>query len=188
MKISPFPALCAVAFSSFSASCSPPPSSLSRVAVSSPYGSQTALSDQMFFEVNSYRASKGKPALRRHPGLDRLAQLHCDYLVKTGGGYGIHGKTLSHIGFDGRALIAKQKYQITSLGENVVASTDNSPKHLVKLWAGSKGHEHNMVSDWACTGIATAVTSDGQVISTQLFGNAPSTSHRTMADRFSRQW
>jgi hypothetical protein len=69
---------------------------------------------------------------------------------------------VSHIGFVGRALSAKQSYNIMSLGKNIVASSDRSAKHLVKLWAGSKSYDHNMRSDWAYTGI-----------STQLFGNSP---------------
>jgi uncharacterized protein YkwD len=156
--------------------------------VSSSFGSQASLSDQVFAEVNSYRSSIGKPALQRHAGLDRLAQQHCDYLAKTGGSYGLYGKNVSHIGFEGRALSAKQTYKIMSLGENVVASSDKSAKHLVKLWAGSKGHAHNMRSDWVCTGVGTAITPDVQVISTQIFGVSPSTSHRGMTDRFSNQW
>lgn len=188
MKSSPYTLLCAAAVSGVLASCSASPQAVSRVPVSSSIGSHRSLSDQVFSEVNSYRAAKGKPALRRHSGLDRLAQQHCEYLAKTSGSYGIYGKSVSHIGFEGRALAAKQAYQITSLGENVVSSSNKSAQHLVKLWAGSKGHEQNMRSDWACTGIGTAVTPDGHVISAQIFGVSPSTSHRTMADRFSRQW
>lgn len=187
MKTSPYTLLCAAALVGALASCSSPSPTVSRVPVSSSFGSQAALSDQVFSEVNSYRRAIGKPALRRHAGLDRLAQQHCDYLAKTGGSYGLYGKNVSHIGFEGRALAAKQSYKITSLGENVVASSDKSAKHLVNLWAGSKGHEHNMRSDWECAGVATAITADGQVISTQIFGNSPSTSHREMTDRFSRR-
>lgn len=188
MKTSPYTKLCAVALVGVLASCSAPSPTVSRMPVSTSFGKDASLSDQVFREVNSYRASKGKAALQRHPGLDRLAQQHCDYLVKTSGSYGIYGKSISHIGFEGRALSAKQAYKITSLGENVVSSTDRSAKHLVELWAGSKGHEHNMRNDWSCTGIATAVNANGEVISTQLFGNAPSESHRQMADRFANQW
>lgn len=188
MKTSPYTLLCAAALSGVLASCSSSPPGVSRMPVSSSIGSHKSLSDQVFAEVNSYRAAKGKPALRRHSGLDRLAQQHCDHLAKTSGSYGIYGKSVSHIGFEGRALAARQVYQINSVGENVVSSSNKSAKHLVKLWAGSKGHEHNMRSDWACAGIATAVTPDGQVIATQIFGAPPSTSHRTMTDRFSRQW
>jgi uncharacterized protein YkwD len=187
MKPSPCTLLFAVALFGALASCSSHSPPVSRLPVSSPFGSQAAFSDQVFSEVNSYRLSKGKPALHRHAGLDRLAQQHCDYLVKSGGGFGLYGKNVSHIGFEGRTLAAKRNYRITSLGENVVASSDKSPKHLVNLWARSKRHEHNMRSDWECAGVATAFTADGQVISTQIFGSSPSSSHRDMMNRFSRR-
>jgi uncharacterized protein YkwD len=188
MKTSPYTKLCAVALFGVLASCSAPPTAVSRMAVSSSFGKEVSLPDRLFTEVNSYRASKGKSALQRHPGLDRLAQQHCDYLVKNGGSYGMYGKSISHIGFEGRALSARQAYKISSLGENVVSSANSSAQHLVGLWAGSRNHDYNMRNDWACTGIATAVNADGEVISTQLFGNAPSGSHRQMAGRFSNQW
>lgn len=179
-----FAAVLTVAFSS----CAPPSPTVSRVPVSSALGGDGSLSGQVFDAVNSYRTAKGKGALPRHHGLDRLAQQHCDYLVKTAGNYSIYGKDVSHIGFEGRALAARQSYNITNLSENVVSSTNHSARHLVNVWAGSKGHSYNMSTDWACTGVATAVTADGRVISTQIFGTAPSTSHLTMRKQINRGW
>lgn len=154
---------------------------------SSPKG-ETPLSGKVFAEVNSYRASKGKTALKRHPGLDRLAQQHCDHLVKTAGSYSMYGRNISHTGFESRALTARQAYKINNLGENVVSSTVHSAKRLVDLWAVSKSHDYNMSADWSYTGVATAITADGQVISTQLFGTSPSTSCLTLKQRFNRDW
>ena len=150
--------------------------------------SDGALSDRLFNEVNAYRVSVGKKALWRHQGLDQLAQKHCDYLVKTSGRYGLYGKNVSHMGFESRALTARQAYKITHLSENVVTSTDHSPAHLVRVWASSKAHHHNMKSNWECTGVATAMAPDGRVVATQLFGNAPSTSHRMLPDRLRNHW
>lgn len=186
MKTSPYAKLFAAALAGVFASCSSPSAPVTRMQVSSPIRSDTSLSGRVFAEVNSYRASKGKASLQRHAGLDRLAQQHCEYLVKTAGSYDLYGKNVSHIGFEGRALTARQAYNISSLGENVVSSTNHSPKHLVDVWAGSKTHEHNMRSDWHSTGIGTAVTPDGTVISTQLFGTAPSISPMEFKQRFTR--
>lgn len=188
MKTSPYAKLFVVAAAITFSSCSSPPPTPSRVPVSGSLGSQASLAERVFAEVNSRRASMGKATLQRHPGLDRLAQKHCNYLVETAGSYGMYGKDISHIGFEGRALAARQAYKINSLGENVVSSTNHSAKHLVALWAGSKGHEHNMGNDWTCSGIATAVTPGGKVICTQLFATAPSTSHLTMKQRINREW
>lgn len=136
-------------------------------------GSDNSLSGQVFQGVNSYRASKGKSALVRHAGLDRLAQKHCNYLVQTRGSHGLHSRSSSHMGFEGRTTVALHKYSISSVGENVASSTTKSANHIVNLWVGSKGHEHNMRGDWVCTGVATVVTPEGAVISTQLFGTDP---------------
>ena len=186
MKTSPYAMLFAAALAGALASCSSPSAPVTRMQVSSPIRSDTSLSGRLFDEVNSYRAAKGKSSLTRHAGLDKLAQQHCEYLVKTAGSYDLYGKTVSHIGFEGRALTARQAYHISSLGENVVSSTNHSPAHLVNVWARSKNHEHNMSSDWQCTGIGTAVTPDGTVISTQLFGVAPSMHGMDLRERFNR--
>lgn len=188
MKNSQYSIFYAVAIFCALASCSTSTSSVSDESTSSSTKRDSALADQVFKEVNSYRASKGKAPLLRHTGLDQLAQQHSDYLAKTGGNYGLHGKTVSHIGFDRRAMTAKQAYKIKSFGENVIASTDRSAKRLVDHWVASEGHNHNMISDWSYTGIGSSVNSEGKIITTQIFGAAPSTSHREMADRFRNQW
>ncbi len=191
MKTSQYTQLCAAALVGVLASCSSPSTTVTRVPVSSSLGREAMLSDQVFAEVNSYRSSKGKSALQRHAGLDRLAQQHCDYLAENGEKQSLHGKYVSHYGFEGRSDMARHQYRIMTLGENVVASSNRSPKHLLNLWSGSKGHEHNMRGDWTCTGVATSVNAQGMVVSTQLFGTAPSSSHGKMAGvspRFSQQW
>lgn len=184
MKFIPYAKLFAVALTGVLASCSSPSTQITRMPVSTSMRGDSSLSGKLFNEVNSYRLARGKAALQRHPGLDRIAQTHCDYLVKTAGSYDLYGKNISHIGFGGRALLARQSYSINSLGENVVSSSNHSPDHLVKVWAGSKDHEYNMGADWFCTGIATAVTPDGTVISTQLFGAAPSVTQLDLKQRF----
>lgn len=173
MKTSHHILILAAAIACVLPSCSAPSPTFAKVPVSGSLSKDSSLSGQVFEEVNSYRASKGKGALVRHAGLDRLAQKHCDYLVKTRGRYGLHGSNVSHMGFEGRAAIARHKYSISSIGENVVSSTTKTSKHLVNLWIGSKSHEYNMRNDWTCTGVATAVTAEGTVISTQIFGTNP---------------
>jgi uncharacterized protein YkwD len=172
-------------------SCSSPQATVTPVPVSASYRSGSSLSDQVFAEVNSYRSSKGKAMLQRHAGLDRLAQQHCDYLAKNGEKFSLHGKYVSHFGFEGRSLTAQQAYKIATIGENVVASSNHSPKHLVKLWIGSRQHEQNMRIDWSHTGVATAVNTRGMLVSTQIFGNAPNPSFGSRAGvspNFSQHW
>lgn len=184
---SPCILLCAAALPCLFASCSSTLPAVTRVEVAS-LGEDHSLAGKVFDEVNLYRARKGKSALERHSGLDSLAQKHCDYLAATGGKYSLHGRAISHVGFEGRALAARHIYHISSLSENVVASTDHSSKNLVSLWAGSKNHEFNMRDDWALTGIGTAMGADGMVISTQIFGTGIDTSHLTLTNKFNRSW
>lgn len=192
MKASPYALLFAAAFASVLASCSPSPTTpVSRVPVSSSFGREAAFSDQVFAELNSYRASKGKSSVQRHAGLDRLAQQHSDFLAKNGDKKGLHGKYVGHQGLEGRADMAKFQYKIMTIGENVAASSTRSPKHVVNLWSGSKGHEQTMRGDWAYAGIATSVNAQGMVVSTQIFGSAPSSSIGAIAGvspRFSQHW
>ena len=132
----------------------------------------TSLSGQVLQEVNSYRRSHGASELQRHSGLDRLAQEHSEYLRRNRGSFTLHGKNVSHIGFDGRALLARERYQMQNVSENVAAanySGTSAASALVKLWAGSKGHESNMRSTWTHTGIGVVVDSDGTVFATELF-------------------
>ena len=145
--------------------------SVTRVPVSSSPKSYGSMSDQVFRDVNAYRASKGKKSLYRHAGLDRLAQKQCDYLVKKRKDNGLHDSKYSHKGFGGRASMGRFKFQIGAMAENVVSSSTRSANHLVDLWAKSRGHQKNMVGQWACTGVGTATTPEGTVISVQLFGS-----------------
>ena len=184
MKTSPYNQLIALALMSAVVSCSSSAPTIQRVPVSISSARSSDLSGDVFKEVNSYRAQHGKSALERHSGLDRLAQQHCDYLAKNCGG---SGTNINHIGFDGRANTASSSYHISSIGENVVSSSTQSAGHLVDLWASSKGHERNMRSSWKYTGIATAKTPDGMVISTQIFGVGESNPELESA-RFARHW
>jgi uncharacterized protein YkwD len=184
MKITPYNQLIALALVSAVVSCSSSAPTITRVPVSASSVRSSDLSGDVFKEVNSYRALHGKSALERHAGLDRLAQQHCDYLAKNCGGSGVN---INHLGFEGRANTARGSYNIQSIGENVVSSSSYSARHLVDLWISSKGHERNMRSSWKYTGIATAKTPDGMVISTQIFGIEESNSD-LLSDSFARPW
>ena len=144
-------------------------------------------SGQVFQEVNSYRRSHGGMDLERHAGLDRLAQEHCQYLMQHRGTFSLNGKNVSHIGFEDRTLVARERYRMASVSENVVAASHlgkNPAPTLVKLWAGSKGHEYNMRGAWTHTGIGIVTDSDGMVFCTQLFSTV-NYSQLAMRDRFS---
>lgn len=187
MKTSPCIRLSAIGLAAVLASCSSSVPETTRIQVSAG-GNDSSLADRLHRSVNAYRASKGKSGVKRHSGLDAIAQKHCDYLAKNIASDGLSGKLLNHNGFEGRALAARHAYKIGTVGENIVTSTDHSPATLVKLLAASESHDHTMRSDWTYVGVGTSYTPEGLVISTQIYGSDESSSHMEMSNRFNRVW
>lgn len=187
MKTHPYLKLISLACIAALASCAPQPV-ITKVPMSASLRPDSSLSGRVFTEVNSYRRSHGAADLQRHAGLDRLAHEHCEYLRQNRGRFGLYGKNVSHFGFEGRSLLARERYQMMNVSENVAASThagSNPAQTMVKLWSESKGHEHNMRSSWTHTGVGAVMDSDGTIISTQLFATV-SYSQLTTRDRFNR--
>jgi uncharacterized protein YkwD len=169
------------------ASCAPKPE-IQRMPVSASLHPDSPLSERVLREVNSYRRSHGVSQLQRHAGLDRLAQQHSEYLRKNRGTFGLYGKNVSHIGFEGRALAARTNYHMENLSENVASASGsgaNTSKTLLELWKNSKAHEYNMRSAWTYTGIGVAVDPDGTVFATQLFSSVMN-SQTSLRERFNR--
>lgn len=171
MKTQLFSFLLAVVGAACLMSCANKPAPIT-MPVSQTYETDSSLATQVFQQVNAFRAQQGATSLPRHAGLDRLAQKHCEYLRQHRGTFSLYGKNVSHIGFEGRALFARESYHMDNLGENVAAakrSGANPAATLVGLWKDSKEHRHNMLNNWTCSGIAVVVDSDGMMFSTQLF-------------------
>lgn len=143
-----------------------------------------SLAGRLFAEINSYRLSQGEGELERHAGLDRLAREHCEYLRQNRGTFSLYGRNVSHYGFEGRAIVAREHYQMASVAENVAATNQpgNSAHNLLALWKNSKDHHKNMTDDWTCSGIGVVVDSDGMVFATQLFATR-NYSHLAMRER-----
>ncbi len=163
-------------------SCAPPPA-VNKVPMSASSSSDKSLTTRLLNDVNSYRATKGASPLVRNPGLDRLAQEHCAFLMRNRGKFKIQGTNVSHVGFESRGLVARQMLGIPTLGENVAAIPSSSTSALVSAWANSSGHDFTMKSnDWQQTGIGILVDQDGMVFATQLFGT-PTSSQMTFNNR-----
>lgn len=187
--MNPFPSirLLAVACAGALASCANQPAP-TKVPASASAHSDTSVSGRLFQEVNSYRRSQGATELRRHAGLERLAQAHSEYLRQHRGTFTLNGRNVSHFGFEGRALIARERYQMENISENVAAanpSGGNLTSVIISLWKGSKDHHENMLDDWTCTGVGVVVDSDGMVFATQLFSTVTN-SQMSVRERFNR--
>lgn len=188
MKTYPYLKVIAVACVGALASCATKPETkTTRMPVSASLRPDSSRTGQVLQEVNSYRRSHGGMDLERHAGLDRLAQEHCEYLMQHRGTFSLIGKNVSHIGFEGRTLVARERYQMQSVSENVAAANHlgkNPAPTLIRLWSESKGHEYNMRGEWTHTGIGMVTDSDGMVFCTQLFSTV-NHSQLAMRDRFS---
>jgi uncharacterized protein YkwD len=170
------------------ASCASPDAPDSTRASTSPTPDGNSASNQVFASVNSYRVSQGKQPVQRHAGLDRLALLHSEYLQKNRGSFGLYGSDVSHMGFDGRSVIARQRYQMVGVSENVAAAKHpgKAVGHvMVQIWKRSHDHHKNMLDSWTHSGVGVVVNPDGTVFATQIF-SVMSSSHMTSQNRFKR--
>ena len=172
------------------ASCATPIES-SRTEVSSSIGSSQPLPAIIVQDVNQTREQLGVPALKRHAGLDRLAQKHSEFLRQNRGSFSLHGKNVSHHGSESRALVAINRLEMINYGENV-AWTVRQPnpaaasQALIALWKKSPDHREAMLDDhWSHTGVGVVVDSDGSVFATQIFGTK-TMSQMTMRDRLNQ--
>jgi uncharacterized protein YkwD len=177
-----------IAIAAILTSCSAPQET-QKIVVSTGPSKNSPISNQIFSAVNSYRQSKGKPNLVRHAGLDKLAKNHSEYMRQNRGKFGVHGRNVSHWGFEGRALICQQRFGFQNTSENVAAAYDpgkSAPAIILNLWANSKAHRINLDSAWPYTGIGTAVDSDGTVFATQIFATAR-VSQQARRERFNQR-
>jgi uncharacterized protein YkwD len=154
------------------ASCANQPA-LTRTPV--PLRTDSSLAGQVLDDVNAYRNSIGVSDLQRDAGLDRLAKSHCDYLLENSGTFTVYGKYVSHMGAEGRSLIAMKRLDMMSTSENIastmsVGSNARTARNLVILWQNSHDHDFAMrTPSWTHTGIATTVGPDGRVYAAQIF-------------------
>jgi len=136
--------------------------------------------------INNYRRSIGKAPLRRHAGLDRMAQQHCEFMAKNRGKFTLGSANISHYGFEDRALAAQRAYSMQNVAENVAGGVipGDIPSTLVESWVNSKKHIFNVKGNWDATGIGVHIAPDGMVYATQLFATE-NRSHMALRDRMS---
>lgn len=130
----------------------------------------------VFEQVNRLRMDMGSAPMLNHSGLNKLAAQHSEYMRRHRGTFEIHGKNVTHMGSEGRALVAMRIYNFVNSSENVAAtmkcdSDVQSASKLVGLWRNSPDHMATMgASAYTHTGVGIVTDSDGTVFATQLFG------------------
>jgi len=177
----------AIACTAALASCAGTSPQNTRIPVSAtPSKQDSSLRGQLLQEVNTYRRNHGGQELQRHAGLDSLAQKHSEFLRQNRGKFEFDGKNVSHMGFEGRALLARRQYNMLSCAENVATTSNTSEgtaSTLVSTWTKSSQHKKNILGSWTHTGVGIVKDSDGTVFATQLFGIV-SDSQMTARNRF----
>jgi len=112
--------------------------------------------------TNRYRATKGLPPCRWHPGIAAIAARHAQQMA-TG------AMPFSHDGFDERvrAFPVPQR----GAGENLAFNSGvaSVAQTAVDGWIKSPGHEKNLRGSWNLCGIGAARSSTGAWYLTQLF-------------------
>ncbi len=174
-------ALALPALALISCSASKPAGSRMPVAAAAATPAERQTAEALFNEVNAFRAAKGEEKMKRHAGLDRLAQGHSEFMRRNRGHFGLDGKNVSHDGFDSRFVIAREKYGIIGMQENVAAAPPGTS--IISAWKKSSIHEKVMRAQWDCSGMGVVIDKDGYIFATQIFGN-PASSHLMLQERF----
>ncbi|MBB5350535.1 uncharacterized protein YkwD [Haloferula luteola] len=144
----------------------------------------SGLKSQLESSVNRFRGSIGRSALPSHPGLDRLAQAHCEFMARNRGKFTLGSENISHVGFEERVLMAQRGYGMLSLAENVAGGKAGGDVagEITQAWVQSKKHLYNLRQKWDCAGMGVYVADDGMVYVTQIFATKDLSS-QTLTDR-----
>lgn len=135
----------------------------------------TSLALRIHQKINEHRQSIGKKPLEYHKGLSQMAEKHSRYMAAKTGSFNLEGDQITHYGFSSRSVLAKAKYRIPDLSENVIASHSanrNVENQFLRDWLNSKNHRYNLESNWVYSGVGVALDEQGRVYATQLFGSA----------------
>ena len=125
---------------------------------STPSGSVSngSLADQVFAQVNDYRAQNGRAALTRNAELDRAAAIRANEIAEV----------FSHTRPDGSSCFTVSEL---AFGENIAKGYATADK-VMAAWISSDGHRANILRDsFGSIGIA-AVNVNGVMCWVQLFG------------------
>lgn len=113
--------------------------------------------------VNDHRRSLGLRALIHDPGMERIAQGHCQNMANGSVAFG-------HTGFSTRCKDARSALGGGNLCAENVAYGQKTPQAAFNSWMNSSGHRANIEQSRAThTGFGYARSSSGTVYWTQIF-------------------
>lgn len=163
-------------------------SSVSQAPQAPSTAAESALASEIFQQVAAYRQARNCSPLMRHHGLDGLARQQSEFLRANRTQFAAGRKDLGVAGFEQRSVAAQRLYGIPQIGENVAVapSGGGAASSIVKLWANSPSHDHNLRNTWVITGVSVVIDPDGRAFATQIFGNQPNNAHSEGVDSLRR--
>jgi uncharacterized protein YkwD len=122
-----------------------------------------AIARSAFDKVNSYRSSRGLPALRWDSRISAECESHSQDMAGR--------RRISHDGFSERTARLRQKMNMGGAAENVASNSGyNDPAEVaVQGWIRSSGHQRNMVGAYTHAGMGVARDASGGYYFTQVF-------------------
>jgi uncharacterized protein YkwD len=122
----------------------------------------SVIEQDIFKQINQYRASKGLPALARSSKIDNQAKVHSQNMASAKVPFG-------HKNFSDRVKSTGISYKAAA--ENVAYNKGyaDPATQAVQGWLKSPGHKTNIEGKFNQTGIGVAVNSKGEVYFTQIF-------------------
>lgn len=109
-----------------------------------------SLIDNMLILTNTYRLKSHLNPLSIHPGLQRSAQSHADYLCSI--------NRLTHSEPFQKTLsdrLLHFDYVGEKIGENLAREEGSDYEEVFRIWKNSKEHERNLLGDYSDIGIGT---------------------------------
>lgn len=147
-------------------SCTPPPAKTpaSAVTAPAPAPARKPFNEEILYFVNQFRQSQGEGPLTMNKDMVETAAIHSEAMAE--------GKVpFGHDNFDLRyKYVAAKLGGVDAFAENV-AMGNLDARQVVDGWAHSPMHRKNMLGNYNLTGIATAVSSNGQIYFTQIFAH-----------------
>lgn len=102
--------------------------------------------DELYVDLNDYRAKNGLESVKRNPVLDEAAEAKCgDMVAKNYWSHSDGTKSFEHF--------TREKIEAKRYGENLARgfSTD---EQITQAWINSQTHRENMVGDFTDVGFA----------------------------------
>lgn len=126
-------------------------------------------------EMNAYRRSNGKPALREESQMNALARGHSQFLSQHAADNGIHRSSIAHANASER-FAGATRMGFRMVGENVYSTTRfdseaSVAKRIAEGWWHSSGHRANMLRDCHSVGVGIVRGASGATFATAIFAN-----------------